>query len=201
MIRILIVLKNPQIASEKSNMGQHSYNPHLIRRSIVGKKFGTLTVLEWTGETVDRRTMWRCQCDCGNITIISRKFLSPDNARRTRLSCGCLGRSWGGGYATADPEELAMAKHVDLMKYRKINGKCWDWTGHRINGKTPGCSWKNKVIPVRRVMWYILHGIEYEPNRIYTTCGNLMCFNPDHLTLQAPERRHFYRDCEKLNED
>ena len=57
------------------------------RKELTGKRFGRLTVLEFV-ETQNRRTFWRCTCECGNTTIVSGSNLSYGSTR----SCGCLHR-------------------------------------------------------------------------------------------------------------
>lgn len=49
-----------------------------------GKKYGSLTVLEPIRRKQDRKTMWKCQCDCGNIIICSGSDLRSNK----RTSCG-----------------------------------------------------------------------------------------------------------------
>lgn len=52
-----------------------------------GKKFGKLTVLYRTAPlNNDRKPYWKCQCECGNITIVSASCLLSGNTK----SCGCL---------------------------------------------------------------------------------------------------------------
>lgn len=52
-----------------------------------GKRIGRLLVLEYAGHKEDnsgrKRIMWKCQCDCGNIT-----YVTSDNLNST-ASCGC----------------------------------------------------------------------------------------------------------------
>ncbi len=57
---------------------------------FIGKRFGKLTVLEKTGETVQHGTtkspLWKCRCDCGNITLVRMDSLTSGSTQ----SCGCL---------------------------------------------------------------------------------------------------------------
>ena len=57
---------------------------------LTGQKFGKLTVLYRDTEAEklkkDRHAMWKCQCDCGNLTTVVGKDL---RAGKTQ-SCGCL---------------------------------------------------------------------------------------------------------------
>lgn len=56
-------------------------------RDLTGQRFGRLTVLE--ALPGDRRTRWRCICDCGQETVVgSGHHLTSGNTK----SCGCLHR-------------------------------------------------------------------------------------------------------------
>jgi hypothetical protein len=54
-------------------------------KDITGKKYGNLTVLEYT-KTIDKRPHWKCLCDCGNIVEKRGKELKAGLIK----SCGCL---------------------------------------------------------------------------------------------------------------
>lgn len=54
---------------------------------LIGKRFGRLTVLEYAGTTPSRKTMWICECDCGNIT---HPIVGANLKNGTTQSCGCL---------------------------------------------------------------------------------------------------------------
>lgn len=60
-----------------------------VRQSLVGKKYGALTVLEQVDDNVApngaRSVRYLCQCDCGNKTIAWAVYLKT--GRKT--SCGC----------------------------------------------------------------------------------------------------------------
>jgi len=51
-------------AHKNTNRGYHS-----IDYSIIGKKFGLLTVVDYVHK-YNHRTYWKCKCDCGRFTII-----------------------------------------------------------------------------------------------------------------------------------
>lgn len=56
---------------------------------LTGQRFGKLTVLEFDHRGIEygqARNFWKCQCDCGNITIISQHKLVTNGKK----SCGCL---------------------------------------------------------------------------------------------------------------
>lgn len=49
---------------------------------------------------------------------------------------------------------------------------------------------------VRKCMYLLMNGTTYEPNHVFSACGNLYCFNPDHITLERPAKRQFYTEQE-----
>lgn len=53
------------------------------RAQLLGEKFYKLTVIECVGST-GRHVLWRCQCDCGRMTVARTNELR-DGSRRT---CG-----------------------------------------------------------------------------------------------------------------
>lgn len=160
---------------------------------FVGKRFGLVTVIEFAN-IYKKRSWWKCRCDCGKECILSRKKLLDYCSDRRPFSCGCIAKQWGGRNNQLPIEELALRKYQDLIKFRKINRECWEWTGYYQKGKCPKTSWRNKAMTVRKCMYLLMNGITYEPNPIFTTCGNLRCFNPEHLTLQRPVKRHFFEE-------
>lgn len=62
---------------------------------LTGQKYGLLTPICPTDKRCSSSVVWKCKCDCGNIT-----YVSVDNLRGLHpvRSCGCLGRSVGEHY-------------------------------------------------------------------------------------------------------
>lgn len=54
--------------------------------NMIGKKFNKLIVLEECKERKDRRKVYKCICECGNIVNVIGKNLRNGNTK----SCGCL---------------------------------------------------------------------------------------------------------------
>lgn len=55
-------------------------------KDLKGRRFGKLIVLEITDQRIRGSVVWKCQCDCGNITYVSSKNLQSGDTQ----SCGCL---------------------------------------------------------------------------------------------------------------
>lgn len=65
--------------------------PNKRMANVTGERFGRLVAIEYTGKKdSDNKSLWKCQCDCGNIHIVSINLLRRKN-NNTR-SCGCLKR-------------------------------------------------------------------------------------------------------------
>lgn len=54
-------------------------------KNRIGERIGKLVVLELAGQTKNSNAIWRCQCDCGNITDVVSMNLRDGNT----TSCGC----------------------------------------------------------------------------------------------------------------
>lgn len=59
-----------------------------MRVNIEGQKFGRLLVEKFVGQSKDRKALWKCRCDCGNITTVRGKHLRQGKI----VSCGCYRR-------------------------------------------------------------------------------------------------------------
>lgn len=93
---------------------------------LTGQRFGHLVVIESTGRNERRESLWRCQCDCGNESIVRGDVLR----RGTTESCGCgkglkhghHRKPWYSSYK-AMMERCKDCKHYKPMKpYPSYNG-------------------------------------------------------------------------------
>lgn len=57
----------------------------MIDYSIIGKRFGRLTVKELDHIGKNHGSWWKCACDCGNETVVYRGSLTSGDI----VSCGC----------------------------------------------------------------------------------------------------------------
>lgn len=86
---------------------------------LAGKRFGRLVAVEDVGRK-NRAVLWRCQCDCGNETIVESHELKRGGIQ----SCGCLGRE-----LAAERSKVRMTTHgmsgTKLYKvWRDILSRC-----------------------------------------------------------------------------
>lgn len=120
--------------------------------SIVGERFGRLTVLELDHVSGHGNSYWRCRCDCGTIKTIARFHLMNGHA----TSCGCYkkeratihGQYYSPVYNNWNSmkERCTDPKHAEYDRYggRGI-GICDEWLDVRNfnswateNGYAPG---------------------------------------------------------------
>lgn len=61
----------------------------MIMDDMIGRKFGSLTVVEYAGIHTTpcgtRRRMWKCACSCGNKSVVTENSLKNGSTK----SCGC----------------------------------------------------------------------------------------------------------------
>ena len=55
-------------------------------KDITGQRFGNLIALENIGSNIKGNALWKCQCDCGNITTAIGIELRSGHTK----SCGCI---------------------------------------------------------------------------------------------------------------
>src|SRR5712691_11909495 len=86
-------------------------------KDIKGKKFWKLTAIEFINILPGRRTMWKVECECGNITEASYKAFRAGNKK----SCGC---------SIFDKSRERLTKHVlsrtspIYLRWKLIKGRC-----------------------------------------------------------------------------
>jgi hypothetical protein len=100
---------------------------------LQGLKFGRLIVLERTIDVTKNYVVWKCKCDCGNITCIAACSLS----RGLTKSCGCLHREYtatikGENHPSWNPN-LTDEHRVDrrnIPGYTDLMKKCYKRDGY-----------------------------------------------------------------------
>ena len=76
---------------------------HGNAKNLLGRKLGTLTILEEAGRNSKGSLVWRCRCDCGNVVLRRGSAL----LRRVDPNCGCK---------TAEKMALALVKPGTPMR-------------------------------------------------------------------------------------
>ena len=89
-------------------------------KNIIGQKFGKLTVVEraetYVSESGQKKTMWKCKCDCGNETIVMAYSLISGKT----MSCGCINSS--GEYNVIQYLQLHNIQHEYQKRFDDLRG-------------------------------------------------------------------------------
>lgn len=113
--------------NERRVEGSLSRTPDLL-----GQRFGRLIVKEKL--TIDNRSSWLCECDCGGENILISSVL----LRGLTLSCGCLQRE---SRKTHGKSKDPVYKVWDSMRARCTNPKHKSWESYGGRGITVCDRW------------------------------------------------------------
>lgn len=134
---------------------------------LIGKRFGRLVALEFQG-IHHRNARWKCQCDCGTVTIVSRCSLVQNNTQ----SCGCLRRERiAQGTTKVHPGQVygrlsVVKRRKDLETTKRTLHECLCDCGNTIvvltsnmrSGKTKSCGCYNAEVLSKRRTTHGLSG-------------------------------------------
>lgn len=156
------------------------------KNSLVGQRFGKLTVLEKVGNARNKEYLWKCQCDCGNTLNVTSYHLRSGHTQ----SCGC--------YITEKVEKpieigtvfgrLEVIEKTDKIYYKSRVYKCRCECGNIIEvssnslrtGHTQscGCLQSKGEMKISKILRE--NNIPFEPQKTFDDCRNhktgMMCF-------------------------
>lgn len=115
---------------------------------ISGMKFNRLTAMLPTGQRKQRRILWRCECECGNIVLAPASMLKNGNTK----SCGCLqtdkARARMKSLNTIHGEGSRGTRTPELQAWNSIKQRCFNPKYHSFQhwggrGITMCDRWRN----------------------------------------------------------
>ncbi len=117
------------------------------RQDLIGKRFGKLTVLEYTKDSKGV-AKWKCLCDCGNITYKTTGHLNAN-----AVSCGCshnkdlTGKRFGKLIVLGKSENRKQGRFLWSCQC-DCGNLCEKLTSHLISGTATscGCSWRQPAV-------------------------------------------------------
>lgn len=119
----------------------HTKSCGCYRREIEdlkGKRYGRLTVVE-RAETKNRKTYWKCKCDCGATIKVNTANLNNGHTK----SCGCLQKE---KVTTHGKKNTKLYKVWASMKARCDNSSHKAYENYGGRGITVCDEWKNDFI-------------------------------------------------------
>lgn len=148
-------------------------------KSLVGKKYGKLTVIQRLPES----SLWECLCDCGNSVIVSTNHLNSGHTQ----SCGCFQKEQtskasfinltGKKYGMLTVLGLDVEKSTPKKKIYKCLCECGNETyvngSHLVRGDTQTCGCKQMShgeIKISQILSE--YNIPFEREKTFDTCIN-----------------------------
>jgi hypothetical protein len=111
----------------------------LIRKNMIGNKYGRLTVLAESDYKVEPELKaYRCLCECGREHVASGSRLRKGRI----LSCGCL----RGEVSDKTVRNTVLYRTWCDMKQRCYNPKNWAYKYYGARGITVCDEWKNSFL-------------------------------------------------------
>jgi hypothetical protein len=135
--------------------------PSNPRMDMTGQRFGRLVVLNYSHSK--NAAFWKCQCDCGQITIVRGATLRYGTAK----SCGCGSREAARRNAAMARDKRRVPhpyprKMKDMLK--NMISRCYDpsnkrWANYGGRGITVCPEWRSDIRAFYR--WVVANG--YKP--------------------------------------
>ncbi len=126
-----------------------------INERLVGKRFGRLVVLEATDRRMSGDIVWKCKCDCGNITYVATCNLTAK--RSFTASCGCMRKEKA---IKHNLSKTKIYKKLLAIKGRCKNPKDKNYFRYGGRGITICEEWDNENGFENFYNWAISHGYE-----------------------------------------
>ena len=178
------------------------HKEQLSKRSIkdlTGLRSGRLVALEPTDQrNADQKVIWKCQCDCGNITYVASSLLTSQEVK----SCGCLNLE---RITKLNQKDITGQRFGKLTAIRRISGSdgtsggslwecqcdCGNIIQTRIHNLTDGSTQSCGCIKSRgeaKIQEILLeNNINFIKQKTFPTCYNPETNNPFFFDFYLPD--------------
>lgn len=120
-----------------------------------GEKHGFLTLVEYSGRSKGRQSIYLCKCDCGKMTRVTWANIYSGQ----QVSCGCWKNALAGNRTRTHGLTKTRLHRIWLnMKTRCFNPRFIDAESYSGRGITMCADWKNSFQSFYD--WAITHGYD-----------------------------------------
>ncbi len=138
----------------------------IMREDLTGKKFGRLTVVEFSHKNRNR-VYWKCQCDCGNEVTIRADGLKTGHTN----SCGCYNKEVLRNAKWNETHGKSKSKIHEIwrnMKNRCYNPNTDEYQNYGGRGITVCSEWIGEHGAENFIKWALKSG--YDENADFGQC-------------------------------
>lgn len=100
-------------------------------KDLTGQRFSKLKVLKFAGKSKHNQSLWECECDCGNVSVILGHSLTTGNTTK------CAKHPLNEWVDKGDYVELDISTKGNPNKFTKIDKEDL----HRVLSRTPNRKW------------------------------------------------------------
>ena len=122
--------------------------------SLIGNKYGRLTVISLSDYKIDNRITYVCKCDCGNTTIV--KSVNLTRKTRPTRSCGCIKKELNKTRGIKHNQTKTRIYKIWASIKRRCNNKNDKYYGGR--GITMCEEWQKE--PLKFIEWAYANGYD-----------------------------------------
>ncbi len=146
-------------------------------KDLRGQKFGRLTVIEFAGLNKDKKSLWKCQCECEKKTI--KIYMGHSLKIGHAKGCGCIKQP--------GPIEADQIIREKLLGHSTRKGDCLEWQKYiPENGYHYGMLYYHKTKKyhaVHRLSYMVFKGDIPSGMCVLHSCDNRFCIEPKHLRI------------------
>lgn len=154
----------------------------MIDTSIIGKKFGLLTVKSYHHSNKNGGTWWLCECDCGKEKVVYRGNLTSGDT----ISCGCYHKAHNSEYGFKHGKSKdKMYKIWSGMVQRCTNPNASNYKRYGGRGITVCDEWRNN--PKLFIDWAYSHG--YKNGLTLDRIDNDSGYSPNNCRWITPKQQ------------
>ena len=158
-----------------------------VKQNLIGKKFNRLLVIDFAPSR-NKRTYWKCRCDCGNIIEARADQLKSGNTK----SCGCLNNETRSKLGKSHIQDISGQRFGNLIALKRLNyhaknrGYIWECLcdcGNTSevcitdlkNGNTTSCGCRKKSMGENNIGIFLLNlNIPFETQKTFPNLKNYL---------------------------